>query len=72
MSIIEVIKYDAAEAFDKLILAEIAAQPDNEEFLLGVQKSAFFKQLFEGGFTAGILWAKKHEKSKFVSDGPQL
>ena len=51
-----------------LISAEIEAQPDNEKFLLGVQKSAFFKQLFESGFTNGILWAKKHENTKFVSE----
>ncbi len=60
--------YDAKVAFNKLMEDEKKSQPENVEFLNGVQSSGFFESLFIRGFTAGMYYQFKNKNTKYVMD----
>jgi len=68
-SIKKVMQYDARMAFEKLIDAEIEAEPRSKYFFRKLSKSKFYQQLYENGFLEGIAWARKHKDTKFVVGG---
>lgn len=65
----KMINYEAMQALNKFIDAEIEAQKDNAnqvDFFRSLCQSEFFQSFFERGFIEGIDWEKRNRYTKFV------